>query len=133
MLLRQYQYPLSLSLSLDKTTLLYYSIAELAAKLSVGTKQFEGLANSLRINNEPLSPYDYIHTMAKLDAYVAHAYGINIQEYQTILDSFKFTENPALLQSTSIQYNDNKTLRQLYGEVRKLAPHYYTKVDKHEI
>ena len=70
----------------------YYSeIAEIAAKLSVGSDEFEGFAESMRIDNVRLSPHDRIHTTAKLDALVAHAYGLTRDEYQTILDSFKFT------------------------------------------
>ena len=47
------------------------------------------------------------------------------EEYQVVLDSFKFSENSALLETKSADFNDNKTLRQFYGEVRKLAPGYY--------
>lgn len=66
-----------------------------------------------------------IHATAKLDALVAHAYGLARDEYQTILDSFKFDENPTLLETESADFNDNKTLRQFYGEVRRLAPQYH--------
>ena len=100
-------------------------IAELAARLSVGTDEFEGFAESLRVANVSLTPPERIHTTARLDALVAHAYGLTREEYQIILDSFKFTENPALLEAESADLNDNKTLRQFYGEVRKLAPGYY--------
>ena len=100
-------------------------IAKLAAKLSVGSDEFEGFAESLRVANVSLTPPERIHTTARLDALVAHAYGLTREEYQIILDSFKFTENPALLEAESADLNDNKTLRQFYGEVRKLAPGYY--------
>ena len=100
-------------------------IAKLAARLSVGSDEFEGFAESLRVDNVSLTPPERIRTTARLDALVAHAYGLTREEYQIILDSFKFTENPALLEAKSADLNDNKTLRQFYGEVRKLAPGYY--------
>lgn len=106
----------------------YDKIAELSARLSVGADEFEGFAESLRMENVPLSPPERIHMTAKLDALVAHAYSLTIDEYQTILDSFKFDENPALLEAESADLNDNKTLRQFYGEVRRLAPQYYGEI-----
>ena len=106
----------------------YYDIAELASRLSVGTDEFEGFAESLRIENVPLQPPERIRVTARLDALVAHAYGLSIQEYQTVLDSFKFNENAALLETESVDWGDNRILRQFYGEVRKLAPTYYRKI-----
>ena len=100
-------------------------IAKLTARLSVGSDEFEGFAESLRVANVSLTPPERIHATARLDALVAHAYGLTREEYQIVLDSFKFTENPALLEAKSADLNDNKTLRQFYGEVRKLAPGYY--------
>ena len=60
---------------------------------------------------------------------MAHAYGLTADEYQIILDSFKFDENTTLLDgSESANFNDNRTLRQFYGEVRRLAPQYYNEM-----
>ena len=103
-------------------------ITELAAKLSVGTDEFEGFAESLRVENVPLTPPERIRATARLDALVAHAYGLKKEEYETILNSFKFSENPDLLETESADFNDNKILRQFYGEVRKLAPRYYDEI-----
>ena len=106
----------------------YDKIAELSARLSVGTDEFEGFAESLRVENVPLSPPERIRTTARLDALVAHAYGLTADEYKIILDSFKFGENPDLLEAESADFGDNRTLRQFYGEVRKLAPAYYDEI-----
>ena len=103
----------------------YDEITKLVAKLSVGSGEFEGFADSLRVDSVSLTPPERIHTTARLDALVAHAYGLTRGKYQIVLDSFKFTENPTLLEAKSADLNDNKTLRQFYGEVRKLAPGYY--------
>ena len=100
----------------------------MAARLTVGTDEFEGFAESLRVENVPLSPPERIRTTARLDALVAHAYGLTGDEYQAILDSFKFDENPALLEASSADFNDNGVLRQFYGEVRRLAPQYYNEM-----
>ena len=107
-------------------------IATLAAKLSVGSDEFEGFAESMRVENMPLTPYERIHATARLDALVAHAYHLSKEEYKTILKSFKFEENPALLEADTADFNDNKTLRAFYGEVRKLAPGYYDSLKENE-
>ena len=106
----------------------YDEIAKLAARLSVGTEEFEGFAESLRVENVHLKPPERIRTAAQLDALVAHAYGLTREEYIIVLDSFRFTENPALLETKYADFNDNKVLRQFYGEVRKLAPVYYDEI-----
>ncbi len=107
-------------------------IATLAAKLSVGSDEFEGFAESMRVENMPLTPYERIHATARLDALVAHAYHLSGEEYRTILESFKFEENPALLEADTADFNDNRTLRAFYGEVRKLAPGYYDSLKENE-
>ena len=114
-------FPLPKKINLDK-------IVDFSARLSVGTEEFEGFAESLRVQNVHLTPPERIHTTARLDALVAHAYGLTREEYMTVLDSFKFTENPDLLESESADFNDNKVLRQFYGEVRKLAPGYFDEI-----
>ena len=103
-------------------------IVKLVAMLSVGSDEFEGFAESLRVENVPLMPPERIRATARLDALVAHAYGLTREEYGTVLDSFKFTENPDLLEAESADFNDNGILRQFYGEVRKLAPRYFDEI-----
>ena len=106
----------------------YGKITELSARLTVGTKELEGFAESLRVENIPLTPSGRIRATARLDALVAHAYSLTREEYGTVLDSFKFTENPDLLEAESADFNNNKVLRQFYGEVRKLAPRYFDEI-----
>ncbi len=103
-------------------------IVKLAAMLSVGSDEFEGFAESLRAENVPLTPPERIRATARLDALVAHAYGLTREEYGIVLDSFKFTENPELLEAESADFNDNVVLRQFYGKVRKLAPGYFDEI-----
>ena len=103
-------------------------IIQIATRLSVGTGEFEGFAESLRVENTPLAPPERIRATARLDALVAHAYGLTRDEYETVLESFKFGENPGLLEARSADFNDNQTLRQFYGEVRKIASSYYDEI-----
>ena len=106
----------------------YGEISTLAAKLSVGSDEFAGFAESMDIGNIALTPPKRIHATAKLDALAAHAYSLTREEYQIVLGSFKFKDNPELLEAETADFNRVAVLKQLYGEVRKLAPAYYDKI-----
>lgn len=103
-------------------------IAELATKLIVGTSEFEGFAESLRIPNKKLSVPHRIEITAEIDALVAHSYDLTIDEYKTIIDSFKsFKKNPALYNLEEIVW-DNNNLKEFYGEMADLALAYFEAV-----
>ncbi len=96
-------------------------ISNLAAKLLVGHTDFAGLAETMHIPNRYLTVADRIDIAARLDVIVAKAYGIDKQEYKTILESFKlFRENPDLWNEKEIIW-DNSNLKEFYGEMRKKA------------
>ena len=96
-------------------------IAKLAARLTVGRPDFAGLAETMRIPNEPLSISERIDTAARLDVLVAKSYGLDRDEYETILESFKaFKENPDLRDMKDVTWN-SKNLKEFYGEMRKKA------------
>ena len=96
-------------------------MARLAARLTVGHPDFAGLAEAIRITNEPLSVSERIDTAARLDILVAKSYGLDRDEYGIVLDSFKaFRENPGLRDTKDISWN-NKNLKEFYGEMRKKA------------
>ena len=96
-------------------------IARLAVRLTVGHPDFAGLAETMRIPNEPLSVSERIDVTAKLDVLVAKSYGLDRDEYEAILESFKaFKENPNLRDMKDITW-DNKNLKEFYGEMRKKA------------
>ncbi len=103
-------------------------IANLAARLSVGSPEFDAFAESLRIKNAVLAPPDRIQVCAKLDALVAKEYGLSKQDYRRILDSFKFDEDRSLLAADAADWKNRKVLRGFYGEVRKMAPAYYDEI-----
>lgn len=103
-------------------------ISVLAARLSVGTDEFEAFAEALRVPNTALSPLERIRACARLDALVATEYGISRDEYVRILNSFKFEEDSSLLTVKDADWRDHGTLRGFFGEVRKLAPEYYDEI-----
>ena len=86
---------------------------------------FAAFAESLGIESDELSPADRVDTTARLDALVAHAYGLSKDEYRMVLDSFKFGEDPSMADAKSADWSDNRVLRGFYGEVRRAAmPHF---------
>ena len=87
--------------------------------------EFTAFAKSLDIAPSPLSPTQRIDTTARLDALVAHAYGLSRKEYKMILDSFKFDEDPSLLETETADWSDGEVLRRFYGEVRKAAMSHF--------
>ena len=96
-------------------------IAGFAARITVGHPDFAGLAETMRIPNESLSISERIDAAARLDVLVAKSYGLDRDEYETILESFKaFKENPDLRDMKDVTWN-NKNLKEFYGEMRKKA------------
>ena len=105
-------------------------IAIAAANLTCGRdgaeKEFAGFIESFDTMPCVMSPTDRITTTARLDALVAHAYGLSKTEYQMILDSFKkFDEDPSLHDAKTADWSDNKILKVFYGEVRKEAMRHF--------
>ena len=105
-------------------------IAELVAMLVVGTSEFEGLSESMRIKNMTLLPSQRIEVAAELDALVTHSYNLTVDEYQTIIDSFKlFKKNPTLYDLEEIIW-DNSNLKEFYGEMAELALQYFKMITR---
>ena len=88
-------------------------------------RDFAAFAESFGIEPNDMSPAERIDTTARLDALVAHAYGLSREEYRMVLDSFKFGEDPSMHGDKTADWSDNKVLKRFYGEVRKAAmPHF---------
>ena len=103
-------------------------ISELAAKLVVGTPEFEGFAESLRIPNIKATPAKRIAITAELDALIALSYNLTKDEYQTIINTFNlFDKNSALYDFEDITWG-NKNLREFYGEMVELALQYFEEI-----
>lgn len=91
------------------------------SKMLIGTSDFAGLAEQMRIKNHMLSVKERIETAAKIDAMVALSYDLEIEEYQTIIDSFPaFKKNPNLHNMDKIIWN-NTNLKEFYGEMAESA------------
>lgn len=100
-------------------------ISQLVAKIVVGTLEFEGFAESLRIDNTALTPVQKLDIVAEIDALVAHSYNLTYTEYKTIIDSFRlFRTNPNLYHLDEIIWNNNN-LKEFYGEMSELALQYF--------
>ena len=94
----------------------------------VGTPEFSGLAEQMHIENQPLTVKERIETAAKIDAIVAMSYDLEINEYQTIIDSFPaFKKNPNLHDVDTITWN-NTNLKEFYGEMAECATIYFKKM-----
>ena len=123
--------PIIKSLSVPLPSALDDDIVDAAARLTCGregaAREFLPFAESFGFVPAVMLPAERIDTTARLDALVAHAYGLSKAEYQMVLDSFKFGEDPSLLTAKTADWSDNKVLRRFYGEVRKAAmPHFDT-------
>jgi len=103
-------------------------ISRLVAKMVVGTPEFEGLAESMRVPNVQLAPAQRIETAAEIDALVAHSYNLTLDEYRTVIESFPaFKKNPGLYDVDEIVW-DNKNLKEFYGEMAELAISYFEEI-----
>ena len=120
--------PIIPSLPLPNTSDFDLKISIMSARLvcSFTKKQdYDTFANSFNLQPTTLSPSDRIDITAKLDAMVGHAYDLSMSDYQMILDSFDFDDDPSLLEVKTADWSDNKVLKRFYGEVRKAAmPHF---------
>ena len=107
-------------------------ITKLVAKLTVGSPEFEGFAESMRIENRPLSVTKRINAVAEVDVLVALSYGLTKEQYKAMLGSFKaFKENPSLYDVEKITWN-NKNLKEFYGNMALRAYNMYDDIAKGE-
>ena len=99
-----------------------------ACRLSMSEDVFYRLEKHANIITKPIkNPSDRIDTLAKLDALIAHAYGLTREQYKHIIATFKFGEDPDMYTAKEITIN-TKTLKNLYGEVRKRVLEQYDEI-----
>ena len=107
-------------------------IIELTSKMVVGTPEFEGFAELLRIQNVPLTTAQRIETAAEIDALVAHQYNLTKEEYNTVIASFStFKKNSTLYELEDITWN-NTNLKEFYGEMAELAMEYFEAIGEEQ-
>jgi hypothetical protein len=75
-----------------------------------------------------LSIRERLESTAKLDALVAHHYGLTRQEYEYIINTFEgFEEDENLVNLTEVIWDD-RLIRKFNGEVRKRVLKYYDEI-----
>ncbi|GIU71461.1 MAG: restriction endonuclease [Candidatus Nitrosocaldaceae archaeon] len=101
-------------------------IMKLAARLNAIDDRFKDLADAFNIECKPLSMRERVELTAKLDALVAKHYQLSREEYEYILNTFKFDEDDSILdlKADKIVWNDT-LIRKFNGAVKKLALKYY--------
>ena len=113
------------------------AIATASARIACGTPGKSGkkdmnalaaFASTFSLRPKQLSPAERIDTAARLDAMVAHAYKLSKNEYQMVLDSFKFGNDPSLYDVGEADWSNHTTLRNFYGEVCKAAMLHFVEI-----
>ncbi len=113
-------------------------ICELSASLFLANTWHEGMADTMHISNDKifkLTTKKYIETVSEIDACTGIHYGLTRDEYEHVLNSFKFNDNGFTEDelNQNICWNKMKKgdrdsfMRKFFGEVRKLALGFYDK------
>ena len=101
------------------SSILNKEIIHHAGRLSSSSNLFNSMNDHLNFQVKPIISFaDRIDTTSKLDAFVAHAYGLTREQYKHVISTFKFGKDPNMYTTKEITVN-TKTLKNLYGEVRK--------------
>jgi hypothetical protein len=98
-------------------------IMHLAARLSCCDDRFTDLADAVGVKVSALTINERIDLTAKLDACVAHHYGLNHEEYEYIVHTFDAFEEDKKIRTLGIgqvQWDDS-LIRKFNGEMRKRA------------
>lgn len=100
-------------------------IIRLAGKLSSPDSRFDAFSRALAVEQGQLTMQDRIRSLAELNALVAKLYDLSREELQIILQSFEsFEEDSELVKMKNVEWDD-RLIRKLNGETRKLVLHYF--------
>ncbi len=100
-------------------------IVKLSARLSAADNRFVDLAKATEVAYGNLDIKERIEMVAKLDASVAHHYGLSRDDYEYVINTFEgFEEDSNLENLSEIKWNDS-LIRKFNGEVRKRVLRYY--------
>jgi hypothetical protein len=103
-------------------------IISIASRLSSPDKRFQDFGDRMKIQCRLPSMKERIELTAKLDALVAHHYGLTHDEYQYIINTFEgFEEDENIVNLTEIHWDD-RLIRKFNGEVRKRVLKYYDEI-----
>ena len=106
----------------DSESVIANRIIELSAKLTLQNQDFVELAKKLQLKIGKLTTPERIETVAKIDALVAHHYGLTKNQYEYILSTFKPKQKIDLEQD--VEWDDG-TIHAFYHEVKKQALKFY--------
>ena len=123
----------------DFTGKIASKIIELTAKLFLATSWHDDMAISLAISKNDvknITMQKHIEILAEIDALVAIHYGLEKNEYEHVMQSFRFDDKgimPAILAPNASISNfesgdRNKIMKQIFGHVRKLALEKYDNI-----
>jgi hypothetical protein len=111
----------------DMSSPLATEIIQLAARLSAPDDGFRDFARDVGVDCGPLSMSERIDLAAKLNALVVRHYGLSLEEFKTIVDSFEgFEEGKGLEKMEKIEWSD-RLVRKFNWEVRRRALGYFEK------
>lgn len=103
-------------------------IVKISARLSCTLEGFESIAKSTGVKPGILTIKERLELTAKLDALVAHQYGLSRKEYEYIIGTFdSFEKDPTLADKIQQTWNDS-IIRKFNGEVRERVLDYYDKI-----
>lgn len=108
-------------------------IIKLVVKLSSGDKEFAEFVESFGIENIRLEPEQRVESAARLDALVAHAYGLKREEYETVIKSFDLKDDglPMFDKNHKADWSkDTKTMRRFFGKISSKALDHYDEIAK---
>jgi Eco57I restriction-modification methylase len=104
------------------------AIVKIAAQLSYSDERYNDLAKSIGIRSIVSTIKERVDMTARLDALVAHHFGLNRRQYETVIKTFDaFQEDEALTAQNNIQWSD-LIVRKFNGEVRRRVLKYYDEI-----
>jgi hypothetical protein len=100
-------------------------IIQLSARLSAPDERFKDLSEAINVQYGSLTIKERIDIMAKIDALVAHQYGLSRNHYEYIISTFDgFEIDEKIYDMDEILWNES-LVRKFHGQVRKKALNFY--------
>ena len=116
----------SIAIPHDTRSNLAQKIVELSATLTIQNEDFAETAKRLQFKVKKLSLQQRIKTVAEIDALVAHHYGLERNQYEYILSTFRPKRQNSDLDDTA-EWSDN-TVHAINYKVKKQALNFYDKM-----
>jgi hypothetical protein len=108
--------------------LIWSKITQISARLNAVDHRFKELADAVGITYGNITVNERVQLHSKLDAIVAHHYGLTREEYKYILDTFG-NPNKETTDLPEARWDD-KLIRLSQPRMRRLALEYYDSIVK---